>query len=252
MTERLFSRDLIYDDRTIIKQRRGGYRFSVDALLLAWFVFGHTGRRRITRSLELGTGSGIVSILLKRRGLLGPIDCVERDAGLFSLLKENIETNAFSSELMPVCGDLRALRFPPEHYDIVFFNPPYHPPAAGRTSPDGEKAAARHELFGGLEDFLRAGCGALKKKGKLFFVHPAERAAYAYAAIAGNGLTTQETVAVREHGADDPALFLYSCVRGEAVKGLQRFGLITMKNDGGSDTAEGLEVLRAPGQGTGA
>jgi tRNA1Val (adenine37-N6)-methyltransferase len=246
MTERLFSRDLIYDDRTIIKQRRGGYRFSVDALLLAWFVFRHTGRRRIARSLELGTGSGIVSILLKRRGLLGYIDCVEREEGLHALLAENIAQNGFSGELMPIHGDLRSLPFAPEHYDVVFFNPPYHPPTAGRTSPDDEKAAARHELFGGLEDFLRAGCGALKKKGKLFFVHPAERAAYAYAAIAGNGLTTQETVAVREHASDDPALFLYNCVRGDVVTGKQRFGLVTMKNDDGTDTAEGSAVLYAP------
>jgi tRNA1Val (adenine37-N6)-methyltransferase len=248
MSDRLFSRDRIYDDHTIIKQRRGGYRFSVDALLLAWFVFRHTGRRRIARSLELGAGSGVVSLVLKRHGISGTIDCVEREEGLSLLLKENIDGNGLSAELIPVRGDLRHLRFAPEQYDAVFFNPPYHPAAAGRTSPDGEKAAARHELFGGLGDFLRAGCGALKKKGKLFFVHPAERAAYAYAAIAGNGLTTQETVAVREQASDDPALFLYYCVRGDVVTGKQRFGLVTMKNDDGTYTAEGSAVLYAPGR----
>jgi tRNA1Val (adenine37-N6)-methyltransferase len=251
MTDRLFSRDLIYDDRTVIKQRRSGYRFSVDALLLAWFVFRHTGSRRLAHSLELGAGSGVVSILLKRHGLSGQIDCVEREAGLFFLLKENIETNALSSELAPVCGDLRALRLSPEHYDIVFFNPPYHPPAAGRTSPDGEKAAARHELFGTMGDFLRVGNRALKKNGRLFFVHPAERAAYAYTAMAANGLTPLETVAVREHETDDPAIFLYSCVRGAVVTGKQRFGLLTMKNSDGTDTVEGKEVLHAQDRGPG-
>ncbi|HOW52215.1 MAG TPA: methyltransferase [bacterium] len=250
MIDGLFSQDRIFDDRTVIKQGLRGYRFSVDALLLAWFVFRHMGKQKSFFSLELGAGSGVVSLLLKRHGLIGKIDCVERDAGLCSLLKENVEQNALSEQIFPLCGDLRFLRFSPEQYDIVFFNPPYHPPVAGRTSPDKEKATARHELFGSLDDFLQKGKFALKKKGRLFFIHPANRAVYAYAKIASHGLAPLETMAVREHETDDPSLFLYYCVSSDPIKTKQRFTLLTMKNNDGSDTPEGKTILYAPNRGT--
>jgi tRNA1Val (adenine37-N6)-methyltransferase len=245
MTDRSVTHDAIYDSRTVITQGRGGYRFSVDALLLAWFVFRHCGHRRIGRSLELGSGSGVIPILLKRRGLPGNIDCIERQKGLFSLLCTNIERNGYSKEIMPLQGDLREFRFAPENYDIILFNPPYHPATAGRTGPDDERAAARHELNGSLDDFLRVGSAALKKRGRLFFVYSAARSAFAYAAIARNGLTPIETLAVREHDGDDPSLFLISCVRGAVVTGAQRFGVITMKQSDGIDTVIGAEILYA-------
>ncbi len=250
MSEQPFSLDPIYDDRTVIKQHRRGYRFSVDALLLAWFVFRHTATRRIVRSLELGAGSGVISILLKRRGLTGHIDCVEREGSLFGLLQNNLHTNGFADDISPLNEDLRSLRLPPERYECVFFNPPYHPPATGRTSPENEKAAARHEIHGSLDDFLRVGVAAIKKNGRLFFIHPAERAPYAFAVAAARGLTPFETIAVREHPSDDPSLFLYGCTRGPAEKGRQRFGIITMRDEQGVLSGEGTAILYAPGRGT--
>jgi tRNA1Val (adenine37-N6)-methyltransferase len=245
MTERLYTLDTIYHPAIVIAQRRGGYRFSVDALLLAWFVRRHCGRRRIARSLELGAGSGVISILLKRQGLAGTIDCIERQEGLFSLLCVNIERNSLSEELLPRAGDLRSMPIERECYDIALFNPPYHPATTGRTSPDNERAAARHELFGTLDDFLRIGAAALKKRGHLFFIYPAARSAFAYASLAQNGLTPIETIAVREHALDDPSLFLIGCVRGAVSPGAQRFSLITMKQSDGTDTAVGAEILYA-------
>lgn len=249
MSEQPFSLDPIYDDRTVIKQHRRGYRFSIDALLLAWFVFRHTAMRRIVRSLELGAGSGVISILLKRRGLAGHIDCVEREVSLFGLLRNNIHANGFDDEISSLPGDLRSLRLAPEGYECVFFNPPYHPPENGRTSPENEKAAARHEIHGSLDDFLRVGAAAIKKNGRLFFIHPAERAPYAFAVIASRGLVPFETIAVREHPGDDPSLFLYGCTRGPAEKGRQRFGIVTMRDQQGVFSAEGTSILYAPGRG---
>lgn len=246
MTERSYTHDSIYHPNIVITQRRDGYRFSVDALLLTWFVHRYCGRhRRIARSLELGTGSGVISILLKHRGLSGIIDCIERQEELFSLLCTNIERNALTGKLLPLLGDLRRIPIEREGYDLVLFNPPYHPATVGRVNFDNERAAARHELFGTLDDFLRAGATALKKRGHLFFVYPAARSAFAYAALAQNGLSPIETIAVQEHDTDDPSLFLVCCVRGSVDTGTQRFSIITMKRPDDTDTAVGAEILHA-------
>jgi tRNA1Val (adenine37-N6)-methyltransferase len=246
MTDPLaFSRDPIFDDRTIISQRIGGYRFSVDALLLSWFVADRLPRGGGGNGIEFGAGSGVISILLKRRGLPGPILCVERQPGLFDLLKTNIAANDLAEELTPLRGDLREISLPREHFSPIFFNPPYHPATAGRTSPDDERAAARHELHGSLDDFLRVGAGSLRKRGHLFFIYPVERGPYACALLAAHGLRPVETCAVRQHEDSPPTLFLFHCVRGPIDAGKQRFTILSLKERNGEDTAVGVRIQRA-------
>ncbi|HNT27524.1 MAG TPA: methyltransferase [bacterium] len=244
MTDPLISFDRMYDRDTVIAQRRGGYRFSVDALLLSWFAHEYAPAR-VTRTLELGAGSGIVSILLKRRGLGGTVDAIERQESLFSLLAHNVSLNHLEASVFPILKDIRMLSAFHERYDLVCFNPPYRAADSGRTAPDEERAAARHELFGSLDDFLRIGGAALKKKGRLFFVYPVARLAFACLSTAAHGLYPRQIVLVSESPADPPSLALFCCAPGDVRRSKLDLSLVTMREKDGAESAVASKILHA-------
>lgn len=244
MTDAGLSFDRIYDRDTVIAQRRDGYRFSIDALLLSWFAT-EQAPARVTRSLDLGAGSGVVSILLKRRGLNGVIDAVERQNSLFSLLVRNISLNRLDAFVFPILKDIRRLRDINERYDLVCFNPPYRSADSGRAAPDKERAAARHELFGALDDFLRIGKLALKKKGRLFFVYPAERLAFACQVAGSCGLYPRQIAFVSELPAGRPTLALFCCVPGDIQRSKLEISLVSMRENDGSESVVASTILHA-------
>ncbi|HSA33870.1 MAG TPA: methyltransferase [bacterium] len=244
MTDPTISFDRMYDRDTVIAQRRGGYRFSVDALLLSWFAHEYAPAR-VTRTLELGAGSGVVSILLKRRGLGGTIDAIERQGSLFSLLTHNVSLNHLDACIFPTLKDIRMLSDLHERYDLVCFNPPYRAVDSGRTAPDEERAAARHELFGSLDDFLLIGGAALKKKGRLFFVYPVARLAFACLSISLHGLYPRQIVLVSEAPADPPTLALFCCVPGDVRRSKLDISLMAMRENDGAESAIASKVLHA-------
>ena len=84
----------IYNKNTELYQSKNGYRFNSDSMILSWFTNRIcSGLCSENSALEIGAGSGIVSIVLKRRGFLPKIDCVEIQKSLCEILEKNIERN---------------------------------------------------------------------------------------------------------------------------------------------------------------
>ncbi len=145
-------------------QPRRGYRYGVEAYALASFAIdGMPGaeadpggaRRRVMHSvLDLGAGSGIVSILLASRG--ARVVAVELDERWRPGLERSIRESAL--EIPVLWGDVRALDLP--GVDMVVCNPPWFRPESGPLSPDDHKAHARTALQGGPAEFIRAGLRA--------------------------------------------------------------------------------------------
>ena len=92
-----------------VLQRRTGYRFTLDAVLLAHFA-ATEGANAPGRMLELGTGSGVVSFLLVKQFGLGPVDALELQPGVHARLSRAVALNACESQVKPLLGDLRRIR----------------------------------------------------------------------------------------------------------------------------------------------
>lgn len=154
-------------------QAEKGYRFSLDPVLLSRFVRVSEGARVI----DLGTGSGIIALLLGRISAARELIGVELQPDLAERAIRNIELNRLAGKIRIVAGDLRQIRefFPAAQTDLVVTNPPYRKPEAGRISPADERAAARHELAGGLSDFVAAAAWLLKNGGRFALIYLAER-----------------------------------------------------------------------------
>lgn len=169
------STDSLFGGELCCLQHRKGYRFSIDAVILAHFVRMKKG----CRLLDLGTGCGIIMLLLcyRHRNLLLEILGLEYQRGLADLARANIEQNDFSEYCRAVLGDVRqySALVGAETFDVVVCNPPFYRLGHGRTSKDEEAFLARHQVSGSLEDFLKAGFYALKNRGTMYFIYPASQ-----------------------------------------------------------------------------
>jgi tRNA1(Val) A37 N6-methylase TrmN6 len=111
--------DSFYHGRILLLQRKGGYRFSVDAPLLAGFIRTRPG----DRLLELGAGNGVISLLLSRKPFRR-IVCLEVQPGLAELARRNVALNRLKKKIHIQEMDFRDFR-PRVKFDLVFSNPPY-------------------------------------------------------------------------------------------------------------------------------
>lgn len=169
----LISQDAIFNRQVHVRQRKRGYRFSIDALLLAWYTSALAG----DRAAELGTGSGVVSLALSwQRGNELEIDAVEIQGGLANLARENSRLNTMPN-IRIIHQDLKS--FPDQDqlgtYDFVYTNPPFRAVGQGRLNPDLEKAIARHELHASLFETLECCHRCLQENGTATMIILAER-----------------------------------------------------------------------------
>lgn len=158
-----------------VLQRRGGYRFTLDAVLLAAFAASeHPGAGPV---LELGAGSGVVSFLLARQFGRGPIDALELQPAVYARLVRGVALNELEGRVRPLLGDLREARtlLSPGAHALVVSNPPFRPGGAGVRSPDEERALSKQELACDAAAVVAAARHALAPGGGVSLVYPAAR-----------------------------------------------------------------------------
>jgi tRNA1Val (adenine37-N6)-methyltransferase len=167
--------DTFFDGRLRVAQSRLGYRFSIDAVLLAHFVEPRPGQTLI----DLGTGCGIIPLMLVFRHPRIRVWGVEIQPELVDLAADNVRVNHMADRIRILQADMRSIT--PDMFagpvDVVCSNPPYHRGRSGRLNPDGQRALARHEIAIDLPALLQASRRALKTGGRFVTIYPAERAA---------------------------------------------------------------------------
>jgi tRNA1Val (adenine37-N6)-methyltransferase len=163
----------LLDGRLQVLQPSKGYRFSVDALLLASFFRERPGEQ----ILEVGPGCGIISLILALRNPTVRITGIEIQEELADLARRNVALNGLTERIDMQTGDIRqvAKHLPPSSFDAVLFNPPYRRLLSGKVNPNRQKAVARHEVKGSFADFLRGARHVLKPAGRVAFIYPAPR-----------------------------------------------------------------------------
>lgn len=244
MTDLPFSRTRIFDDSIEILQRTDGYRFSEDALLLSWYIHESCKKNSSLKCIEIGAGSGVISITLLKRGLQATIESIEIQRTLFELLSTNITDNNLQSDLIPVFDNFITMSsFLRTSYDCIFCNPPYFSVDSGRMNPDSEKAAARHECFGTLSEFLSKASSLLKKKGLFFFIYPVSRLQSALHHASRAGLYCTDICFVKERPSCQPSLFLATLTKGREGTALSSIRTLTIKNEQSTYTREAYPIF---------
>lgn len=171
--------DDVISDVLTIRQHRRGYRFGIDALLLATDLPPWSGQR----ILELGAAHGPVSLSLAMRLEHVEVTALEVQPPLYSLLEHNSTQDFGTSQVSCLLADVCNIRqvCASHAFDLVVFNPPYFPIQKRRPSEHKERAIARHEVLASLDDFLSAAQYTLRPKGWCKFVIPPWRLPDVYA-----------------------------------------------------------------------
>jgi tRNA1Val (adenine37-N6)-methyltransferase len=169
----MMTRETLFTGRLKVRQKRKGYRFSIDAPILAH----HVSLQGFGVGVELGIGCGIVSLILADRFPAARIYGMEIQRELAQLAKENVRLNDMEDRVTIFEGDIKDFRsyLRPGMADVVFSNPPYRKVGSGRLSPDPERAWAKHEIKVSLSDILLAAERLLKDTGRVVLIYPAER-----------------------------------------------------------------------------
>lgn len=154
-------------------QRADAFRFGTDAVLLADFA----APRRHDRVCDLGTGTGIIPLLLYARENTISADAVEIQPDMADMAARSMAMNGLNETIRVLPGDLRSIRtlLPHARYDLVTCNPPYGKAGGTLLNPDASKRLARHEESCAIEDVACAAAWLLQNGGRLCCVFPAAR-----------------------------------------------------------------------------
>ncbi|ACN14757.1 SAM-dependent methyltransferase [Desulforapulum autotrophicum HRM2] len=154
-------------------QPKTGYRFSIDPILLA----DHADPLPGDRIADLGTGCGIIPLLLSRKHPETHITGIEIQGALVDIANKNIQKNHLTDQVTILLSDIRSL-VPADlggPVDLVVTNPPYIKQGCGRINPHPQKAIARHEVEITLDELLDSATKILTFRGRFMIIFPMER-----------------------------------------------------------------------------
>ena len=201
-----FSKGTFFDGRLRVAQHQHGYRFSIDAVILADFVRPHPD----DTVLDIGTGCGIIPMILAYRHPRVRIRGVEIQPDLAELAIANIDANGMAGRVEVVRGDIREIAVDPIFgpVDVVVSNPPYRRPCSGKINPDRQRALARHEIAITLPELLKAAGRLLKNGGRFVTVYPAERLTELVCRMHQEGIEPKRVRTIHSNQVSDAKLIL--------------------------------------------
>jgi tRNA1Val (adenine37-N6)-methyltransferase len=198
-----YTTDSIWNEKVRIRQSKTGYRFALDAVLLAHFL--QLDARE--HALEIGTGNGIIPVLLSQLKQFARLIAIEVQPQLANLAKSNVEANEVRNVEI-IEADIRQFSLPQHSFDLIFSNPPYRKVGSGRLNPSSEKAIARHELKMQLSDLFECAVKHLKDNGRLSVILPFFREKDFLALAAARGFALRKHQHVHSFADKPPAFFL--------------------------------------------
>lgn len=167
--------DLEFKGLKII-QNKNGFCFGIDSILLSDFAKEIPNNSKV---LDLGTGTGIISILLCEKTKLSKIIGVEVQEEVYNLAKRNIKLNKLEKKFEVINENIKNLEkiFEKNSIDAIVTNPPYKKENTGLKNENKLKLISRHEIEADLNDFISISSKLLKNNGAFYMVHRPERLA---------------------------------------------------------------------------
>jgi len=215
------------------------FKLGTDVVLLAHF----TNTARMTRAVDLGSGTGVLGILLAMDTPTLTFDAVDILPEAVALTGENARLNGVGDRVIPHLADICAIRetLPAGAYDLVVSNPPYFPVGGGARAEGAEIADARDELRCSLDDLCAAAAYLLRWGGRFALVHRPERLAEIWGAMQKHGIEPKRLRTVSKAADLAPSLVLIEGRRG-GNPGLVFEPPLCLQDGAGGDSAEIKEI----------
>ena len=186
--------------------------FGMDAVLLTGFA----NARPEEELLDLGTGTGIIPLLMEAKYHCARLTGLEIQPESADMAARSVALNGLSDKINIVTGDIKEADrlFQPASFDCITCNPPYMIGKHGLANPQAPKAIARHEISCTFDDVARQTARLLKPGGRFFLVHRPFRLAEIFVTLAGYRLEPKRMQMVHPYVDREPNMVLIEAVRG--------------------------------------
>lgn len=234
--------DTFLNGQLHIAQPGSGYRYSIDAVLLASLPRLKAGQSL----LDLGTGCGIIPLILAFRNREVRITGVEVQRELAQLAAMNVLNNGLQDRVRIIHEDLRRLSqdIVGGPVDWIVSNPPYRRAVSGRVNPDTQRALARHEIKVNLHQLISTVKRLLKTGGRFAIIYPSERMVDLFNEMRLAGLEPKWLQCVHSQAEDEAKLILVQAVMGGKAGLKIGRPLVVYGSDGNYSTA--VQNMMAP------
>lgn len=231
--------DLQLNNLKII-QNKGGFCFGIDAVLLSDFA---KDIRNNSKVLDLGTGTGIVSILLCEKTKLSKIYGIDIQKDVCDMASRSIRLNKLESKFEIINTNIKNLKefFEDNSFDAIVSNPPYKKENTGLKNESETKLISRHEITASLEDFISVSSRLLKNNGNIYMVHRPERLSDLFYLLKKYSLEPKKLRLVQSYTNSKPKLILVKATKN-AKSFLNIEEPLIIYNKDGSYTDEILKI----------
>ena len=217
----MMQNDLIHEGERLDELHRNGYFiiqnptrfcFGMDAVLLSGFVQARQGER----VLDLGTGTGIIPILMEAKTKASDYFALEIQEESADMARRSVRYNHLEDKIRIITGDMKDASkiFGASSFDIVTTNPPYMIGQHGISSASDAKAIARHEILCDLDDILRESAKVLRPNGRFYMVHRPFRLAEIFAKMVAYKIEPKRMKLVYPYVDKEPNMVLIEGLRG--------------------------------------
>lgn len=231
--------DLEYKGLKII-QNKDGFCFGVDSVLLSDYAKKIKNK---TKVIDIGTGTGIISLLLCKKTNLSKIIGIEIQEDVAEMANRSIKLNNLEDKFEIININIKNVFdiLEPHSFDVVVTNPPYKKVDTGVKSVERKQLISRHEVECTLEDIIEKGSKLLKDLGEFYMVHRAERLADIMCLLRKYKLEPKNIRFVHSKADEKPSLILVRAVRG-AKEFLKIDKPLVIYKENGEYTDEILEI----------
>ena len=198
-------------------QKPEEFCYGVDAVILADFAAKYA-RKNFRSAVDLGTGTGIIPLILSHKTEIPQITGIEVQKDSFDRAERNRTLNGLTDRVSFIHGDVKDYRewgrLMQGSCDLVTSNPPYTAGSSGQTSANPAKMIARHETTASLEDFIKCAAYILRDRGEFFMVHRPSRIVDICCLGRQHGLEVKELQFVSPNVNGKPNILLVHMVKG--------------------------------------
>jgi len=228
------------NDSLRLIEKKDSLTFGTDAYLLA----ASLPKRQRHIGIELGCGSGVISLLALNRKKCAHVYGIEVQSEIASVCERNGELNGLQNEFTVINKDLREVKVSDigTEADVVFSNPPYMRSDSGRANDNDFKNISRHEVFGQIEDFCACASRLLKHGGSFYVVYRPDRMIDLFSALRNSSLEPKKVLFIHSNTNTPPSLLIVQAKKG-AKSGVVISKPLVMYESGSNEYTDELKKI---------
>ena len=204
------------DEKFKIIQKVGGYKYGEDTILL-FKLFQASLNKKNIKLLDIGTGNGILPILLSDNEFLSELVGIDIQKENIDRANKALQLNKIEKNIQFECMDIREYK-KSNHFDVIISNPPYMDDNGKKINENEHKAISRHEIKLSLNELISNAKRLLKPIGLLYFIHRTHRLVEIIKALDKNNFSIKKIIFIYSTQNNKSTMMFVEAIKGKKVK----------------------------------